>query len=652
MKVREHLSLNPAEQFEHHHSPDGALPFRGLEWLAAAACALCALVAFIPAAVMFPQSGVDPSWRLAMVHAVAEGLVIGREVVFTYGPHGNTLTGLYHPEIFHMSMLGGFYLACVFMAAVSLLAGERRLEVLVLSLIICALGFMSYTPTGFMGLIFFIGLAALSVGRTRRKITAGVALRLAFIFSGLGFMFLVKCNQASFAVMTAGVCCLYFLSLKNYGQAALAAAVPAVSAMAFWVLAGQPLPALVDYVATMPLLIGGYSEAMNLEAPARPVTAFIILALAVVFLIWRQERGRSLPDALAPLLLFALFLFLLFKGFFVLFMDIRLQAVAWVIVIAALSLPLFFGKLLKAGVGLSLAALLLFPPLYDWPLFGELNILALKFRNAAASWSAFILDKKSLDLRYEKAMATIKSRYDLPSGLPGSVDVYCCDQAALLASGNVWKPRPVFQSYAAYNPPLADLNRRSLLNRATAPDYVFFALDGWRGDLETADDGASWPALLWLYQPERMTASHLILKRRAEDRPVPEPGRAPAFTAAIGQRITLTETDGPLFIRLGLRMNLTGRAFTTLYKPKNLYLLLETEDGRKLRKRIVSGRLQSGYILSRVVTRPEHFAALYSAPESLDRVVAITVEEPDGAFQRALWRPDFEVYVDSTAPRP
>jgi len=30
-KVREHLSLNPAEQFEHHHSPGGPLPLRGYD---------------------------------------------------------------------------------------------------------------------------------------------------------------------------------------------------------------------------------------------------------------------------------------------------------------------------------------------------------------------------------------------------------------------------------------------------------------------------------------------------------------------------------------------------------------------------------------------------------------------------------------------
>ena len=46
--------------------------------------------------------------------------------------------------------------------------------------------------------------------------------------------------------------------------------------------------------------------------------------------------------------------------------------------------------------------------------------------------------------------------------LPGTSDIYSYEQTALIASGNTWDPRPVIQSYSAYGPSLARMNREHL----------------------------------------------------------------------------------------------------------------------------------------------------------------------------------------------
>ncbi|WP_254706813.1 hypothetical protein [Ralstonia pseudosolanacearum] len=50
--------------------------------------AVCALVPWLP---VMPQAGLDHSWVLGMNQAVAQGLVFGRDMIFTFGPYASGL---------------------------------------------------------------------------------------------------------------------------------------------------------------------------------------------------------------------------------------------------------------------------------------------------------------------------------------------------------------------------------------------------------------------------------------------------------------------------------------------------------------------------------------------------------------------------------
>jgi len=94
------------------------------------------------------------------------------------------------------------------------------------------------------------------------------------------------------------------------------------------------------------------------------------------------------------------------------------------------------------------------------------------FRSA---WNGALLrvsQEEKLSDEYKASILQISKNYRLPL-LEGTSDIYSYDQSYLIASGNRWNPRPIFQSYSAYTPSLAQLNKEHLL-ASNAPDHLFF----------------------------------------------------------------------------------------------------------------------------------------------------------------------------------
>ncbi len=65
--------------------------------------AVCAFVPWLP---VMPQAGLDHSWVLGMNQAVAQGLVFGRDMIFTFGPYASIYTKSFHPATDHLMVAG------------------------------------------------------------------------------------------------------------------------------------------------------------------------------------------------------------------------------------------------------------------------------------------------------------------------------------------------------------------------------------------------------------------------------------------------------------------------------------------------------------------------------------------------------------------
>ena len=323
----------------------------------------------------------------------------------------------------------------------------------------------------------------------------------------------------------------------------------------FWLAAHQPLLALPGYFRSMLPIISGYTEAMGLPGELKEVGLYI---LAAVVLLAGAARDRTLDQRQRRFVLgvYLAFLFITFKAGFV-----RHDAHG-----ALCGVALVIGALVWVATTPSkFAASVLLSSMLVW-LVTDANYIKTStegvIANVKATYGGMYKGiKKRLGPgfkpEFNDVMTLVRSEARVPQ-LDGTWDVYPYDQTILVASGNRYNPRPVLQSYSVYKPYLSEANVEHL-EGPDAPDHILFRLATIDYRMPQLDDGASWPALLRHYLPDRLSATHVVLTRRPVDAKV-ETSTISTGTFAIGHRVTVPPNDGFVFAKIDLETSGWGEA--------------------------------------------------------------------------------------------
>jgi hypothetical protein len=209
---------------------------------------------------------------------------------------------------------------------------------------------------------------------------------------------------------------------------------------------------------------------------------------------------------------------------------------------------------------------------------------------------------KTLALQHMAAASRTRDRLAFPAP-KGTVDLYPSEQGYAVAYRWPWGGRPVFQSYVAYTPALAQLNANHLRGER-APDTIFFAVEPVDRRFPALEDGLSWPELLARYRVRGGTGQYLWLERAERPRtyelvPIGE------VAARLGEDVTVPASD-LVWARVDLRPTLLGRIVRLLYKVPQPTLAVNGHADFRL----VPELLRAGFLLSPVVLNREAFAAL------------------------------------------
>lgn len=605
--------------------------------------ACTALAVFTPFSPALPGEGLDPSWMLAMNQAIAQGLVIGSEIAFTFGPYAAIYTKAYHPATDHMMIWGAMYLGLSFSLAAYLnFKDTSRTMQLALLLV---LGGLIYFPDA---LLFFYPLLvgaslyrSIAENEIEKTGVPSFAAILVALITPFGLLPLIKGSALVACIMT--VLFSVFLLVKT-GRRKLAAAcclIPVVSMFAFWIMAGQPVAALPRYFQSMLPIISGYTEAMSLSGSSRELLAYAAAATTVVILVFvRKDVPLFLRSTAA--LMFSCVLFLAFKAGFV-----RHDGHA---VIASTTLLL---AAMLAGTLLSrYKALLLFlGAAVAWSYIDSAHIktspqaafhnFKSTYVNAWTGLASRLSTPGKLQEDFERRLAELKVRGQILP-LDGTVDIYSYDQAYLIASGNKWSPRPVLQSYSAYTPALAEKNKEHLVG-PNRPDNILFKVQPIDGRLPALEEGPSWPVLISDYEPSSFVNGYLLLKHRQSGSiTAAQSNNVLKRTASFGEEVTLPATNKALFAKINLQKSLLGSLSNTLLKPSQLEIRITTASGLVKRYRMVASMAASGFVLSPLVESTEDFGVLYAGANFLKgKSVASISIEPAG--RHILWRNTFEI---------
>jgi hypothetical protein len=631
------------------------------------------------------EATADASWCAVLEYAHQHGLQFGTDIVFTYGPLGFLAT----PYIFSTSASPRLAvdLALAFVTALSLCLIARRLRLPWASALITVyllLGANIYPRTDLLLELNLLCWGILCIVATGRSLViygptlAGIAI----------FASLIKITLLIIAVMTIVVVSCDLL-LRNYRRLGLGLVGLFVSGLILaWMGAGQNALHLGIFLRRALITSLGYNNAMAYEGSVvlrgrAILTGF--LAAATIITTRRGSPGAKFPNFRQFLLAGWLFglLFLVWKhgfvrtdlyhaGFFFGFAPIL--ALAWGPLAAVNSdriTPPMDGE---ASRGLSPGLkLILSSPFLARGFAVSCTLVALftvQTMILPGHWQSSLtqpflaIRANALNLllpgAYQQQISAAVEAETQRSQLPllrnrigqSSVDMFGCEQLAVLANGLNFRPRPVFQSYAAYCLPLMEWNQ-AFYRSETAPEFVIFQLLGMDRKLPTLEDALVLRHLLINYELVASEAPFLLL--HAQPPEAPKLKLLKEATISPGELLKLSEfATTNLWLELELKPTLLGRVREFLYQPAKSRLVVSWSANGKdstRRFRAPAPMLAAGFLLSPLLLTTDDVRALYEGAES-NRPNACSIEFNPG--DEKFWQRTvrFHVYaIENTLGR-
>jgi hypothetical protein len=369
--------------------------------------------------------------------------------------------------------------------------------------------------------------------------------------------------------------------------------------------------------------------------------ALLIMAVLACWMIWRilvSIRRNEILHRLDEFFVFfviGISLFLLFKSGFVraeMHFHIFFNGASLLTVLLYLSCPANRGKQIMAAICwliliIAFAAMSKLPGNYrPYARLADLSF----FQNKAGEIKRYI----GQVFYYKQARAAsdrLNASANELRNIVGAhtVDIIPSEISKIYFNGLKYDPRPVIQSYAAYDKYLDSLNYRKYIS-ASAPDYVLFSVGSIDNRYPFFDETMTKLALLNNYRITGDLDGDLILKKRPVIQNVLNPGHADTFDMKFGEDIPVRSTDSLLYARFFVEYSLWGKAKRFFFQPPALSITFTFENGMTKTFGAVKPVLADGVIINKYVESNRDFQLLMQS----DGLLAADVKKirigPDG----------------------
>jgi hypothetical protein len=226
----------------------------------------------------------------------------------------------------------------------------------------------------------------------------------------------------------------------------------------------------------------------------------------------------------------------------------------------------------------------------------------------------------------------------------GSVDVFGFRQAYAVFNDLSFRPRPIFQSYAAYSAALMRRNE-AFYHSTNGPQFTLFRLEALDEHFPPLEDGFLLRDLLFNYEPVDAEGPFLLLKRKGSAPVVLQYVREGAVRP--GELVDLRDQAGAdVWLQLDLKPTLLGRARDFFYQPPPVELGVWCQGSPNLRRAkfpAPAPMLAAGFVASPLLLESDDVLDLYTGA-SITRPVAFSIELPAGA--ESYWQANvhFRIY--------
>lgn len=112
--------------------------------------------------------------------------------------------------------------------------------------------------------------------------------------------------------------------------------------------------------------------------------------------------------------------------------------------------------------------------------------------------------------------------------------------------------------------------------------------------------------------------------------------------AVLGQKVSIPEGAAPVFAKIHINQSISGKLANALFKPSQLQITLDLDNGSTRKYRIVSGMAKSGLLISPLIEDTKEFGLLYAGGGYLydKRVKSFSIEAASG---KSLWASEYDI---------
>jgi hypothetical protein len=567
---------------------------------------------------------IDNTWRFALNYAADHHLVMGRDIVWTWGP----LFYLLFPFDIGNNLAQGLAFQCALWVLLIVVLwdlffrGVFSLRNLAVFSILIGLSTLDYNQTAYPGnLLLYPALILLVHYRLR-----GGIIRYVSALAIIGLVPLLQIFGTLIAIgALAGFIVDLFLrdDIRRALNIALAMIVPTAVAIVGCRLALGSFHAIASYLKWNSELLRGYSFAMSISGPRVVVLSAlegISLLMAALVLLMLRDRAKSqffLLFLVVPVLLNLkhgfvrqdvphvafFFCFLAFACALVI-LAIPLDWGATNVVIAVVLLVfaiLWQDYAASSDLGSATVAVTgIDVPLRLWD--------ATRFAHLRYSLNAEGLANYSTDARIEPEIKSIVG------GEPVAFlsDVY---SDALLDGLNL-ALFPVIQRYSAYTPRLDQLDATWIDEKG--PRFLIFDGTAIDGRHPWAESPATWTEVYRWYNTKLLGGHNLLLQRRDEPRftrfePIEH------RTIRVGEDLTMPLSADPVFWTMRCPLSTSGELRALLTRVPAVMMDMNYKDGRTGNYRVILPVLEGPSLGTQLPSSLAEFAEVFSELEDRDR---------------------------------
>jgi hypothetical protein len=549
-----------------------------------------------------PGIGLDPSWRLAINLALKEKLTWGKEIVFTFGPLGYLYTHLsLHASklaivLFALFInLNGIYFVYYLFRTV-----QSKKDLVVVAAILFFLGYFLFRPDSITLYLYFTFHAFHFL-----KHKNAVSLLIASVSALLAFY--LKANTGIILNVLFVVFIAYNYIFRGFHHVKNAAYL-AGHFIILWVLSLLLNTDILSYFQSSLPVVNAYNDAMVVIIQDK----FMVYSAVVIFIIIVLVLLLSLKEivfSLDELYLFSsllLLFYVLFKQAFVRADHINIYFSGFTFIVIT---GYLFTRVQKIRSSLFLVAI-------ATSFISVANMSGTPGKNVDEQIGFhFFVSGNELEMS-EKAL-----RRTLPPGIINeigdhSVDVLGSEISFIFYNDLKYNPRPVIQSYLAYDPKLIDRNFDKYMS-ASGPEYVLYHLGSIDDRHPFWDEPKTYLSLLANYSLVDTIASTeyfraMILFKRNEVKKSFHENTILDTIIQVNSKIEIPCSDNLLYLKMESDYTTAGELRRIFYRPSLVYMDLNYEDHTSGRCRLILPVMKSGVPINKKVLRDENALTFFS----------------------------------------